>query len=187
LFEINFRREAYVRSQARARRRVIMLGVWVAYFGALGVVTGLYALNCVSLTRRVAQLERQSDRLRRQQGAAAEWTVGQGDLGQVEEYVVGTRRLRTRLVRLAAILPENVRLTSIAVNPSNLTAPIERNRMVIEGVVLPESGEDRMQSVMRIVSTLHDDSLFAEGFQNVKLSTTRVSEGTGAEFVIECR
>ena len=164
-----------------------MLGVWVAYFGALGVVMGLYALNCVSLTRRVVQLERQSDRLRRQQGAATEWTVGQGDLGQVEDYVRGARRLRVRLMRLAEILPPNVRLTTLAVNPNNLSAPDERNKLVIEGRVQPASGEDRMESVMRIVATLHDDSLFSEGFENVKLATTRVSEGTGAEFVIECR
>ena len=47
LFTINFHREAYQRELARARRRVILLGVWVAYFGVIGVVMGLYGRNRV--------------------------------------------------------------------------------------------------------------------------------------------
>jgi len=51
-FNINFRREAYLQEMAKARRRVIALGVWIAYFGLLGVLLGLYGLNCSSLARR---------------------------------------------------------------------------------------------------------------------------------------
>ena len=165
-----------------------MLGVWVAYFGALGVVMGLYALNCASLTRRVAQIERQSEHLQRQQGAATDFGIDQGEVIQIEDTVRGTRRLRTRLVRLAALLPPNARLTSLAVNPENLSADAERNKLVVAGTVQASGDEDRMQSVMRIVSTLQQDSLFRDGFSNVKLASTRVSDNSKtAEFVIECR
>ena len=36
---------------------------------------------------------------------------------------------------------------------------------------------------------LHNDSQFAAGYANIKLASTRVSEGSDgdAEFVIECR
>lgn len=189
LFTINFRREAYQRELARSRRRVIMLGVWVGYFGVIGVVMGLYGLNCMSLNRRVAILERQSERLRQQQGAAADWTVRPGEITAIEGYVQNPRRWRNRLLRLSTLLPPNVRVTSLAVNPQGLSAPSEQNKLVITGVVRPTAGQDRMQSVIRVVSMLHDDSLFTAGYQNVKLASTRVSEGSdgGAEFVIECR
>ena len=189
LFSINFRREAYQRERARARRRVVMLGVWVAYFGLTGVIMGLYGLNCISLGRRVSLLERQAERMRRQQGAVADWTVHDRELAQIEQYVQNPRRWRDRLVRLSALLPPNVKLSSLAVNPRNLSQPSEQDKLVITGVVRPAAGQDRMQSVMHIVTTLHDDPVFAAGYQNIKLASTRVSEGSdgGAEFVIECR
>ena len=84
---------------------------------------------------------------------------------------------------------KDVKLSSLAVNPRNLSLPSEQDKLVITGVVRPAAGQDRMQSVMRIVSKLHDDSLFAAGYENIKLASTRVSEGPegAAEFVIECR
>jgi Tfp pilus assembly protein PilN len=188
VFTINFRREAYQREIARARRRVIMLGVWVGYFGVIGVLLGLYGLNCVSMNRRVGQIERQAERLRREQGAGADWHLRAADIAEIEDYLQNPRRWRDRLVRLGTILPPNVRVQSIAVNPQNLTAAAEQNKLVISGIVRPAAGQDRMESVMRIVSTLQADSLFVRGYQNVRLASTRVSEGSdGAEFVIECR
>ncbi len=189
LFTINFHREAYQRELARARRRVILLGVWVAYFGVIGVVMGLYGLNCMALNRRVALLERQSKRLDQQQGAATNWTVRPGEVTAIEGYVQNPRLWRNRLVQLSTLLPPTVKVTSLAVNPQNLNAPAEQNKLVITGIVRPAAGQDRMQSVMRVVATLHDDSLFAAGYRNIKLASTRVLEGSdgGAEFVIECR
>jgi hypothetical protein len=187
-FTINFRRQAYQRDLARARRRVIMVGVWVAYFGVIGVLMGLYGLNCLSLNRRVRQIEHQSERLRREQGAGAQWHVRSNDLTEIERYALNPRRWRDRLMRLGLILAPNVKLTSLAVNPQNLSAAGEQNKLVISGVVRPASGQDRMQSVMNVVSTLQGDSLFARGFQTIRLASTRVSEpDEGSEFVIECR
>ena len=93
------------------------------------------------------------------------------------------------MIRLAAVLPPNVKITSMAVNPQNLTLPVEQNKLVITGVVRPSPDQNRMQSVMRIVTMLHGDPVFAAGYQNIKLASTRVSEGSdgGAVFVIECR
>ena len=189
IFSINFRREAYLGRLASARRRVIMLGVWVTYFGVTGVIIGLYGLNCISLEQRITQLERQAEHLRTQHGAATDWTVRASELDQIQGYVQNPRRWRNRLIRLAAVLPPNVKITSMAVNPQNLTLPVEQNKLVITGVVRPAAGQDRMQSVMRVVTMLHNDSQFAAGYSNIKLASTRVSEGSDgdAEFVIECR
>ncbi len=189
VFTINFHREAYLRDLAMARRRVIMLGVWVAYFGVMGVLMGLYGLNCISLQQRLAQLQRDANRLRQQQGSSADWTVRSSEIEQLQSYVQNPRGWRNRLLRLSAILPPNVRISSLSVNPQNLNAPAEQNKLVITGVVRPSGSVDRMQSVMQIVSTLHNDSTFAAGYSNIKLASTRVSETAdgSAEFVIECR
>jgi len=189
IFTINFRREAYLKERARARRRVLMLGVWVAYFGVIGVVLGLYGLNCLALNRRVMLIERQAARIENQQGAVSDWRVQPTELADIEGYILNPRRWRDRLRRLGEALPPNVKVTSLAVNPQNLTSPEERGKLVITGVIHPTPGQDRMQSVMRVVTLLHDDSLFAAGYTNVRLATTRVSEGSdgSAEFVIECR
>jgi hypothetical protein len=189
LFTINFRREAYLRELARTRRRVVILGVWVTYFGALGLMLGLYGLNCASLTGRARQVERQAARLRSSQGASLEWKVQPAELAEVERFVLSPRKWHDRLTRLSAILPPNVRLTSLQVNPQNLSTMAEQNKLVIAGQLRPVAGQDRMQGVMRIITTLHDDSLFARSYRNIKLASTRISEtpGAPAEFVIECR
>ena len=44
-----------------------------------------------------------------------------------------------------------------------------------------------MQSVMQIVARLRDDRIFAAGYHNIRLASTRVGTDNGAEFVIECR
>jgi hypothetical protein len=189
LFAINFRREAYQRAIARVRRRVFALGVWVAYFGVLAIVAGLYGLNAVALSHQLRQIERQTARARQIQGAAGSWKVGDAELVQIEAFVQNPRQWHDRLVRLAAVLPPNVRLGSITVNPQNVSGTADQNKLVITGQLRPAAGQDRMQGVMRIVSTIHEDSVFKRSYQNVKLASTRIVEdGDGAaEFVIECR
>lgn len=189
LFTINFRREAYLKAVARVRRRVIALGLWVTYFGALFIVIGLYGLNAVALSSRLRQIERQTAQIRKMQGGAGGWKIGEVELSEVERYVQNPRLWHDRLARLATLLPTNVRLSSITVNPNNLSGSGDEKTLVITGQLQPTAGEDRMQGVMKIVSALHEDSLFAMSYQNVKLASTKIAEGTTgvAEFVIECR
>lgn len=187
VFTINFRREAYRRELARTRRRLVLLGGWVTYFGILGLILGLYALNCVSLTRRVTRLERQTARLRTVQSTGQEWTLDSTQVAAVEHYQGNPRYWREKLVRLATLLPPHAALTSIAVNPDNL--PAESNQLVLVGQLRPAAGQDPMRGVVQLVSSLQRDSTFATGYQNIKLGSSRTSAGPGAttEFVIECR
>ncbi len=188
-FTINFRREAHLQEITRSRRRVVMLGAWVAYFGVLLVLFGLYGLNCASLGRRVRQVERQAARLRQIQGANGSETISAADVAQIERFALNPRRWRDRLLHLAALLPANVRVTSLIVNPQNLANELDENKLVITGVIKSAQGKERMEEVMDLVSRFHADSVFAASYQNVKLASTRVSEGPEgtAEFVIECR
>jgi Tfp pilus assembly protein PilN len=189
LFTINFRREAYLREVARSRRRVIVLGAWVAYFGVLTLLLGFYGLSCAALSRRVVLLERQTARLHGSQGAAMDWSARRAELTQVERYVLNPRGWHDRLVRLATILPPHVKLTSVAVNPQNLSGTADQNKLIVTGLLRASAGTDRMQGVMRVVSVMREDSVFARGYKTIKLSSTRVSEDAEgqAEFVIECR
>jgi hypothetical protein len=189
LFTINFRREAYLKEVARARRRVIALGLWVTYFGVLTVVLGLYGLNCVAMSRRVNQIERQALALRQAQGSQQPWRVSQTELVQVERYVENPRLWRDRLGRLAAMQPPNVRLTSIAVNPQNLSNAQDQNKLVVTGELRGIPGQEKMRGVMQFVNELHADSVFAVGYRNIRLASSRtIEEGAGVtEFVIECR
>jgi hypothetical protein len=189
IFTINFRREAFEQAQQRVRHRVVMLGLWVSYFGVVGVLMGLYGLNCMSLRQRVRQIEVQANRLRMQQGAAADWSLASNEVEELRQFVQNPTRWRDRLSRIPLDLPANAKLTSLAVNPQNLSTAAEQNVLVITGVVRPASGQDRMQSVMQIVGNLRADSIFAAGYQNVRLTSTRLSDaGDGsAEFVVECR
>jgi hypothetical protein len=187
-FTINFRREAYRQEVARARRRVIALGVWVAYFGVIVIILGLYGLNCGMLSRRVRQIERQTTMLRGAQGARIQWSFGAKELSAVERYVLNPRRWRDRLARLAELVPPNVRLTSVSVNPHGSSGTTDRNTLVIVGTLRGGAGQDRMQDVMGVVARLREDSLFARGYRNVRLASSRVLEDAGAaEFTIECR
>lgn len=187
LYTINFRREAYQRELARARVRAARLGLWVLYFGAIGVVLGLYGLNCASLEQRTRMIERQVARLRQQPAGGAEWHPGQAEADFVTRRLQSPRRWRERLVRLPQVLPGNARLTSLQYNPDNVAGAGEP-KLVIGGVMRSGSGQDRMQQVMSFVNTLSRDSVFAAGYNNIRLVTTRAaSTGDGAEFVIECR
>jgi Tfp pilus assembly protein PilN len=189
LFTVNFRREAYLREVARARRRVIVLGVWVAYFGVMALVLGLYGLNCAAFSRRLMLLERQTARLRGSQGATMDWNVRQAELTQVEKYLQNPRDWHSRLTRLGTILPPGVKITSIAVNPRNLSGTSEQNKLVITGHLRAAGGSDRMQGVMKIIAALRADSVFTRSYKNIKLASTRLSEDAGglAEFEVECR
>jgi Tfp pilus assembly protein PilN len=188
LFTINFRRETYLKEVARARRRVIALGVWVAYFGVLVIVLGLYGLNCVSLARRAAQLERHASRVS-QNDRREEWRVSPDALAEVERAVDNPIRWRNRLMRLSQLIPPNARLTSVAANPDNVSGIAEQNRLMISGEYKIAQGQDRMRGVVAMVGALRGDSLFSVGYQTIRLVTTRISEssGTVAEFTIECR
>lgn len=187
LFTINFRREAFLQEVSRRRRRVIALGVWVAYFGVLAVVIGLYGLNCVSLARRARMLERQTTLIRRANASTISTQLGPNELAQVESYVRSTRVWRDRLQRLGDLLPPEARIMTVGVNPQNQSDPASRNALVISGELRNTPGQDRMQGVMKLVSALRADSLFGRGYRNIKLSSTRVSEDGSAVFEIECR
>ena len=188
LFHINFRREAYLREMARTRRRVVALGVWVAYFGLLAVMLGLYGLNCRQLGRRVRQLERQTARIGAVAGSQTEWNLKPAEIARVERYRLNPKHWRDRLTRLAAVLPPDVRITSLHVNPTEGSAPADENALVITGEVRT-GNQDRMQSVMRVVQMFHADSLFSRDYKNIRLGSTRVYDGEhgGTEFTIECR
>jgi hypothetical protein len=188
LFTINFRRETYLKEVARARRRVIALGVWVAYFGVLILVVGLYGLNCVSLVRDARQLERHASRFA-QNDRRDDWKVSPAALSEVEYAVTNPIRWRNRLQRLSQLIPPGAKLTSLAANPDNMSGSAEANRLVISGEYRIAAGQDRMHGVVEMVGALRGDSLFSAGYQTIRLVTTKISEssGTVAEFTIECR
>jgi len=189
IFRINFRREIFVRERARSRARLVALAGWLFYFGLLGMTVGLYALNCFALTRRARQVEYQTSHLAAAQGAAQDWIVDQEQLAAVERFYVSSHRWRDKMARLSTRLPDNVALTSIAVNPENLPSPADQNKLVITGQLKSVAGQDPMRGVVQLVSVLQRDSVFAAGYETIKLSQSHVTGGTSAmtEFVIECR
>ncbi len=189
VFLINFRREAYRREAAKARRRVTLLGLWVAYFGAIVVVLGLYGLNCTVVARRAGQVERQAQRLRQMQGAATTTRLSAEDVAQIERYLRSPGRWRDRLTRIAALLPPGVRLTSMSVNPQGLEGAANADLLIITGILRVPVGVDRMRSVMDLESRLRSDSAFVAGYSKVRLTSTRIFGGgdPSTEFTIECR
>lgn len=189
VFTINFRREAYLRELALTRRRLFALGAWVAYFGLLGVILGLYGLNCVSLARRTGQIERQMARMRAVQSTTRDWVIGPEQLAIVQRFESSPRFWRDHLARLAAVIPANAVLTSVAVNPDNLGNPTEQGKLVITGYMKVGSGDDRMRGVVQLVSALHADSAFSAGYSNIRLASSQISSTADniTQFVIECR
>jgi hypothetical protein len=187
LFTINFRREAYVREQSRRRRRVIALAIWVAYFGVLAVLIGLYGLNGVSLARRSRLIERQTTLIRNTKNGAPWAQLTASDLDQVESYAQSTRRWRDRMERLGMLLPPEAKLSVVTVNPQNKSDRASRNSLVVRGELKNAPGQDRMQGVMKIVSAMRADSVFGRGYNNIRLSSTSINEDGTAEFEIECR
>lgn len=188
LFAINFRREAYQKEIARARRRVLLLGTSLAYFGALAVVLGLYGLNCASLVRRSDQIERQAERMRALQNSNRDWAITAAELTTVERFQSNPRIWRERLIRLAELLPANAVLTSVTINPDNVQTAEGQSKLVITGEMRVPPTQDRMRSVVQLVSALHADPVFSAGYKNIQLASSRaIDGGTRAEFVIECR
>ena len=188
IFTINFRREVFLRERARARSRLFALAGWLMYFGFLAVVVGLYGLNCASLLKRVGQVERRSARLKATQGTAEEWTVDQPQLAAVERFHTSPGKWRDKMLRLSVLLPNNVALTRISVNPENSTKPGDQNKLVIAGQLRPVPGQDVMRGVVQLVSVLQKDLVFASGYQTIKLTQSQIVQGSSAsEFVIECR
>jgi len=188
IFTINFRREVFLRERARTRSRLFALAGWLLYFGLLGVVVGLYGLNCASLVKRVGQVERRSARLKATHGTAQDWTVDQPQLAAVERFHTSPGKWRDKMLRLSSLLPNNVALTRISVNPENSTKPGDQNKLVITGQLRPVPGQDPMRGVVQLVSVLQKDLVFASGYQTIKLTQSQMVQGSFAsEFVIECR
>jgi hypothetical protein len=188
LFSINFRREAYLQEVTRTRRRVMSLGVWLTYFGVMALALGLYGLNGVALIKRTSQIERQAARLKALRSVTGDARIEGAELTTIDRYVSNPRNWRQRLGRLAEIMPSNARMRSLVINPQNLSSPADQNMLVISGEIRLPAGEDRMRGVMALLTALHDDSLFAAGYGNIRLASTRIAEGAGvAQFTIECR
>jgi len=189
VFTVNFRREAYRLELARTRRRAVALGLWLAYFGILAIVLGLYGLNCASLTQRTRMLETQNTRMQTRRDPALGWRPGPTELGQVERVLANPRHWQARLARLATVLPGNAILTSVTVNQDNLSGAADQERLLLAGVLRPTPGQDRMQSIMALVAALHSDSLFSAQYRTIRLVESRIGGGADAlaEFRIECR
>jgi len=185
-FQINFRREAFRRDRAEARRRAVGLGVWLTYFGVLGVLLGLYGLNCVALDTRTQQLARQVARQRALRQGGNEWIASPNEVAAVEPWVSDAGRWRDLLGRLPRLLPEGARLTSISFNPDGVTGG--DRKLVLHGVLRVDSRLDRTQRATDFVAVVAHDSLFAAQFKSVRLISTHAHDtGPEAEFEVECR
>jgi Tfp pilus assembly protein PilN len=186
VFTINFRREAYQRELARTRRRLFLLGGWLTYFGVLVLVLGLYVLNGAVLAQRVRVAERRVTRAQQTSGDRTGWKLTEREITVVEDARANPARWRDRLARLAAILPNNVALSSIAVNPENLQSPADQNKLVITGEMkVPAS--DPIRPVSQFVTLLKADSLFSRGYSSIRLASSQSSVGSLTQFVVECR
>jgi hypothetical protein len=161
--------------------------VWVAYFGVFTVLLGFYGLNCASLAQRASIVERQAARLRVTTPSRVDWRLNGSQLTQLERFASSTRNWRDRMWRLGELLPPNSRITSLVVNPRNQSDAASANMLVVTCELKPTGSQDRMQSVMSLVSVLRADSVFASSYASVKLANTRVAEDGSAEFTIECR
>lgn len=188
VFAINFRRADWQREQAHMRRRVVSLAVWLLYFGVAGVVLGLFAINAVALSRQVAQLEQQVQHLRETGSAVEPLRIGPSSLELIERTLENPRRWHARLLRLAALMPPDAALTSVALNPENQADAASQNRLVITGTLKGRPGEDRVAGVMQLVSALQADRQFSSGYRSIRLTSSRVAgPDGGTEFVVECR
>jgi hypothetical protein len=187
VFTINFRREAWLRERARARGRLVALGVWFAYFGVMAVILGLYGLNALTFARRVESLERQVARERAATAGAVAWNLAQTDLQRLEAWVANPSDWRARFERMGALVPPDVRLLSVALNPQNVSGASTRV-LVLRGEVRGSERSEQLRSVMGLVSALHADSVFSAQYRNIRLVSTAARAGAaGAEFTIECR
>jgi hypothetical protein len=188
VFEINFRRQAYQEEVSRARRRALAVGTWLAYFGVLAVVLGLYGLNLGSLLRRTRQLEVQNAHLVARREPVAAWRPGPSELRLAERALASPRTWQLRLTRLAELLPANAELTSLAVGAEGLPGSPNPERLSIQGTLRPTGDEDGTQGVTRLLSALQRDSLFAAQYRSIQLVGSRREPTSGVtDFMIECR
>jgi len=189
VFTINFRREVYQRELARSRARIVSLGIWLSYFGALVVVFGLYGLNCATVSQRTRVVERQAATLRATRTEQVDWARQPAELALIERGIADGRRWRERLERVAVALPANARLATIEFNPGGVSGGADWNRLVLTGILRAEPDQDRMKGVADLVTALQADSLLARHFRSIRLASTRITETAGntADFVIECR
>src|ERR1041385_407191 len=131
-FQVNFRREAFRRERAEARRRAFGLGVWVTYFGVLVLLLGLYALNAWALATRTQHLERQIVRQRTiERKSGGSWIPTPAEAATMEPWVGDTGRWRDLLERLPRLLPARARLTGVQWNPDAMTGG--ERRLVLDG------------------------------------------------------
>ncbi len=189
IFSINFRREAWRREVARSRARVVSLGVWLFYFGAIAVIFGLYGLNFATLLQHTRIIERQAAAQRATRPEQTDWSKQTTELGLIERGVMEPMRWSERLQRIAILLPSNARLTSIDFNPGGVAGGSDWNKLVLTGTLKSEPGQDRMRGVADLVNRIKSDSLLSNSFHSVRLASTRITEssGNGAEFVLELR
>lgn len=186
LFQINFRREAFRRERAEARRRAVGLGGWLGYFGVLAVLFGLYGLNCAALDTRTRHLGRQLERQRAFRQGADHWIASPAEAAAVEPWVADTGRWRDLLGRLPRLLPEGARLTAIRFNPDGVSGG--DRKLLLSGVLRVDAKLDRTAGVTDLVAVIARDSLFASRFRSVRLVSTRALDGgPEAEFEVECR
>jgi len=185
-FQINFRREAFRRERAEAGRRAFGLGVWLAYFGTLAVMLGLYSLNFSELGARTRQLQRQIARQHALNLGVAAWVPSGDDAAFVEPWAADAGRWRDLLGRLPRLLPAGARLTSLQWNPDDASGG--ERKLLLTGVLRADSKLDRMAGVTDIAGALARDSLFVAHFHSVRLLSTRTHEDSpDADFQLECR
>ena len=185
-FQINFRREAFRRERADARRRAIGLGVWLTYFGALAVLLGLYVLNWSELGSRTKQLQRQLARQRVNSQVGADWTPSPAEAARAEDWVKDPGRWRDLLERLPSLLPEGARLTHFQFNPDGVSGG--ERKLLLAGALRADGRGESMAGVTDFVEVVSRDSLFSSRFRSVRLISTRVSTTRGeSEFELECK
>ena len=189
VFTINFRREAFERQIARSRQRIAALAAWLTYFGLIALLAWSYSLNFSALVRRTRQIERQTAQFTASQNLPRKIPLDAAQIATIERFHSSPRRWRDKLARLAALVPDNAALTSVAVNPGYTNQPLDLNRLVITGALRAAAGEEPTRGVVQLVAALQADSAFAAGYQSIKLGHSRAA-GTSpgaTEFAIECR
>jgi hypothetical protein len=185
-FQINFRREAFRRERAQAQRRVLGLGVWLAYFGTLAVLLGLYGLNCSALGSRTRLMQRQVERQRALRHGEADWMASATEAATVEPWAADVGRWRDLLGRLPRLLPAGARLTGLQWNPDDVSGG--ERKLLLSGELRVPPDRDRTAGVTDLVGVIARDSLFAAHFHSVRLLSTRTRDGGGdAEFQVECK
>ena len=185
-FQINFRREAFRRERAEAKRRALGLGIWLTYFGGLAVLLGLYGLNVAALETRTHQLDRQLARQRALQRGDNDWIATSAEVASVEPWVADTGRWRDLLGGLPRLLPDGARLTALQFNPDGVTGG--ERKLLLTGELRVDSHGDRTAGVTDLVARIAKDSLFASQFRSVRLVSTHArDDAPEAEFEVECR